>query len=262
MKKCAVSLFLLTGIAASGTAAAQSTEWTDWMRGWKYGLGTGLFGLNMTGQFGYSTPFGSPEISGTLKSSQFKRYADSAYGFTAFATKDKWTVLWRYSHMKLDDTLSARLLTGEGLAGHLGFKGDVGELDGIYQFATLDQHQFGGLAGVRYTHQELNTSIPGSPNNSSDVSAHWIDGVFGLTHQVPVSPTVTWHNRVDLAAGADNWAYHANTGLRWGFAKNWAADFYGDFQKTDYERNDRGQPGWYLYRVKEFGVGAAVNYSF
>jgi hypothetical protein len=252
----------LSGIAASGAASAQSSQWTDWMQGWRYGLGTGLFGLNMTGQFGFATQFGSPEFDGTLKASQIRDYATSAYGFTAFATKDKWSVLWRYAHLKLEDTLSGRLLTREGLAGHLAFKADVGELDGVYQLATFDQHQFGGLVGLRYTHQELDASVSGSRENSRDVSSQWFSGLVGLTHQVPVSPTVTWHNRFDLGGGSNNWAYHGNTGLRLAFARNWVADFYGDFLKTDYEKNNRGEPGWYLYRVKEFGVGAAINYIF
>jgi hypothetical protein len=263
MKRCAIALLLATGIGASGAASAQSSQWTDWMKGWRYGLGTGLFGLNMTGQYGFFTQFGSPVFDGTLKSSQIRDYADSAYGFTAFASKDKWSVLWRYSHLKLENSLSGVVRTGATLTANFGFKADVGELDGVYQLGGFDQHQFGGLLGVRYTHQEFDVNVVGPMReNSRGVSTFWYTGIIGLTHQVPASPTVTWHNRIDVGAGGNNWAYHANTGFRWAFYKNWAADFYGDFLKTDYQKSSKGVPGFYLYRVKEFGVGAAISYTF
>jgi hypothetical protein len=265
MKKYFVALLMLLVSAAAGNAYAGPDEWT-------YGIGTGIFGLNIKGSMGFSANPGSnhfwPEVNGELNQSKTSDLMETAFGFGGYANKGDWTILYKVGQMKLSDTAHGDSPGGiASLDAEVSFTGKNAEVDGVYAFAKTGDNYWGALGGLRYYNQRITLNITTNPpsaiSGTYDKSASWTDAVVGITHKMPFSKTVVWHNQADIAGGGTKGTYHINTGVGWQFYDGWSADFYGNYIRYNYEKGTKGSSdNWYLYKAAEYGVGATVMYNW
>jgi hypothetical protein len=265
MKKNFAALLILLGFTAASNAFAGPNEWT-------YGIGTGLFGLNIKGSMGFKAPGGNfwPEVNGELNQGKTSDLMESAFGFGGYANKGDWTILYKVGQMKLGDTASGDSPnTGASVRADISFTGKQAEVDGVYAFAKTGDNYWGALGGLRYYNQRLTWNITTSPglvpglSGTNDVSASWVDAVVGITHKMPFKEKFVWHNQADIAGGGTKGTYHINTGVGWQFYKAWSADFYGNYIRYNYEKGTKGSSdNWYLYKAAEYGVGANVMYNW
>jgi hypothetical protein len=256
MKIYLVAPLLLLGSAMSSNVFAQSDDW-------KFGIGTGFMALNVKGDMGFYTPRGAPKFDLDMSSEDIQEYLNSALGVAGYASKGDVTILYKVGRLELkNDSISGTLPRRGVVNGEASFTVTSAELDGVYNFAETGAHRWGALAGVRYTKHKFETELSGAITGNRTTDHDWTDLVLGITHQVPISPTLKWHNRFDVAGGGSEGAYHINTGIAWQFAKSWSADFYADYLKTKFENNSRGESNWYLYDAAEYGAGIGITYHF
>ena len=132
-KRIVLASVLLLLIAAPAAQAGDE---------WKFGLGTGLFGLNLDGDVGLDTVSGPLQIGIDLDNSDVSDLLDSAFGLSGFAAKDKWRILYAFQTMTLegDGSNAAR-------RANLTFDATGANVFGEYNFARAGKNSFGVLFG-------------------------------------------------------------------------------------------------------------------
>jgi len=216
-KRIVLASVLLLLIAAPAAQAGDE---------WKFGLGTGLFGLNLDGDVGLDTVSGPLQIGIDLDNSDVSDLLDSAFGLSGFAAKDKWRILYAFQTMTLegDGSNAAR-------RANLTFDATGANVFGEYNFARAGKNSFGVLFGLQFTKHEIEgtyfdtTVVPNVQLFRRNVDNDWVDGVVGLTHALSITERVSWANRVHGAFGGSDGTYLLNTGINWHFAQHWTATF-------------------------------------
>lgn len=67
---------------------------------WKFGIGTGIFALNLDGDTGFDTVLGPVDLETDLDTSEIQDLLDSAVGLGGFASKGKWLLRFSAGQMK------------------------------------------------------------------------------------------------------------------------------------------------------------------
>jgi hypothetical protein len=238
---------------------------------WKFGVGTGFFGLNIDGDAGFSTirDFG-PVTAGTpvlldasLDSDEVRELMESAFGLGGFAAKDKWLIHFSVGQLELEDSLSGTTEGGTDVSATTTFTGSGAEVSAAYRFAVTGKHAWSVLGGLRHTKHEYDFGLTiGAVTGTRNLDHDWTDVLVGLTHGTQLSDKWTWGNNLNAGFGGSEGTYFFNTSFNWQFAKSWALGFYGKITSIEFENDDPGDPDYYLYDADEFGLGFNVLYTF
>ena len=229
---------------------------------WNYGIGTGLFRLNVEGDQGLNTQIpgvGSVQFEVDLDPDDISDLMESAFGFTGYATDGKWMVNFSVAHLKLEDTTSVGSVSAT-----IGFEVNGGEITVGYPVYSTPQLTLGVLGGGRYTKHEVSADVvaPGPTTINRSIDNSWTDALVGLTLTVPLAEKWVWNNRVDAGFGGSEGTYSGSTGVTWRFYKGLSGTLYGKYTSVEYENGNKGEADWYLYDADEFGVGLAILYNF
>ena len=244
-------------------SSAMSTTFANADTGWKYGIGTGVFGLNIDGDLGFGTALGPAKFDVDMSSSDLQEFLETAYGFGGYASNGQWTILYKYAFLELQDDEKGNLPTGTPVSGDITFTAKGGELAAVYNIMNSGDQQLGALFGVRYTDHDINARVAvGASTAKRSLGEDWTDAIVGLTYAMSLTKTLMWNNRIDVGYGGSDGTYHFNTGVTWKFADSWSTNVYVDYLKHDFEENDRGDADWYLYDAAEFGAGIGILFHF
>jgi len=228
-----------------------------WAEEWKFGIGTGIFFLNIDGDGGFNTGKGSVDFDASMDSDEMRDYIDSAFGLGGYAKKGPWTILYSFGQMELEDDVSG-MVGPTSVNVDIKFTGGAAELAAVYDFASSGDHTFGVLFGLVHTWQEYDVEVS-SINFKGDVDESWTDFIVGLTHSYMINPKMIWSSRVD--AGTEGRLF-VNAGVTWLCSDRWATRLYASSLKVDFEEGHRGDKDWYLYDATENGAGLSLTYMF
>ena len=250
--------FMLVGllsISLSGVAHAD----------WSFGIGTGIFRLNIDGDMGFDTAIAGPvEFEVDLDPDDISDVMETAFGFGGYATAGKWMIQYSYGMMELEDKPRSTLPSGDTVHAKLGFDATGGEITvgyPIYEDTSLIVRLH---AGARYTDHEIDRdlTINGTPEVSRDIDEDWTDALFGISADIPFAEKWMWNNKFNAGFGGSEGTYFAQTGLTWRFLKHWSASLYGKYTALEYENGSKGDSDWYLADWDEFGLGLGVLFHW
>ena len=235
-----------------------------WAQDWNYGIGTGIGAMQVDGDSGFATRLLGPiAFDASLDTDEIKELMKSAFAIGGYANKGKLTITYAVAQLEIDDDVKAALSAGEGDL-DINFKTLAASLEAQYQFAQNGNHSFGVLAGLRYTKQEYDVdfTIDETPIYSGKVDDNWTDFVFGFTHAVPLSDTVSWSSRIDIGVGDTEGTTHFDTGINWRFSNSFSARFFAAVMDVDYENGNPGDADFFFYDATETQVGVTLMYNF
>lgn len=237
---------------------------------WHFGIGTGVFGLNLDGDLGFNAKIDGARARGItrdvdLDNSETSDLVDSAFGLAGSASKGNWTLLLSFGTLTLKDD-------DNGL--DVEWDRTQFEFAGVYRFWTGDKNSLGVLFGVRSLGHEwdfdgnrvrIDSRHPGHVSgdrhrvSSADVDEDWTDVMVGLTHHMAWGEKWSWSNRLDVSFGDSEGNLLINSGINWHFAKHWQLTFYTKYFSVDLEQGSRRDSDFYLYDIDEFGGGVGIT---
>ena len=251
-----LTLICLTAMGSQSVARAEGSPW-------KFGLGTGLFGLNLDGTQGLhliriNTPV---EFDIDMNASDVMDIIDTFLGFGGYATNGTWLIDYSIQYLKLED--------GESYSGgpltrfDLEFESSGLEIMVGYPVFTRPNMLVMVHGGVRYTSHEMDSSLVyNGTTYPRNLDQDWVDGLIGISAKIPVSRTVSWDTRLNAGYGGSDGTYQASTGLTWQFHKHWSTNIFGKYTAVEFENSTKGSPDWYLYDVDEYGLGLGILFHF
>lgn len=233
---------------------------------WNYGIGTGMFALNLDGTIGMNTVLAGPvELDIDLDADELSDYVETAFGFGGYATDGTWMIKLSFGYMDLEGD-SQETVSGSTVDADIGFKSTGAELMASYPvykhpsvILTLD-------GGIRYTKHEfesdLNITGAVTGNIKRELDNDWTDALVGATLIVPITEAWKWNLSGNAGFGGSDGTYIASTGLTWMFYKGWSGTLYYKHTAVDFESGSKGDTDWYMYDVDEFGPGIQILYNF
>lgn len=217
---------------------------------WKFGIGTGFFGLNIDGDIGVR----NIEVPVDLSSSDVSDLMESAFGFAGFAKNGKWTINYGLAHLELEDKLQA-----EAAEAKLTFTADSLYVNAAYQLN-------GGLStyfGVRNTTHEIKLKATSNVSSVDEKQeTDWTDAYIGLAYAKQIGKATMWTTKADIGGGGSDGSATFNTGVAWQFSQNWVASLYGNYYTVDFKEGSKGDADYYMYDASEFGVGAGILFTW
>lgn len=236
---------------------------------WHYGVGTGLFLLNVDGDIGFDSALAGGPVKAEidLKPDDVQDLMESAYGLGGFATDGNWMLQFQFAYLKLEDDPAVELPGGNILKATLYQEVTKGEASIGYVMYRGDKLKITPYVGVRFTEHELGRKvslITGTETltDSADFSRDWTEARVGATFDVPLAPKWNWSTSLEGSGGSDIKGYQFNTGVAWNFAQHWTTRLHFNYLSVDYENDDPGDSSWYLYDADEFGVGLNIMYTW
>jgi len=230
---------------------------------WKFGIGTGFFGLNVDGDVGFDTALGTIVLDAELDNSDVRDLTESAFGFGGFFAKNRWQILYAVSHLTLEDSADGVTQGGASASADVTFDALFIEIAGVYGFARSERNALGLLFGGRHVSHEYDLDVEvGASSADRSLDESWTDALVGLTHTFRFSPKLAWASRADAGFGGSEGTLSAQTGLNWQVAEILMLSFYGKGTAHDFENGDPGDSDYYLYDATEFGVGVGFLFTF
>ena len=249
-------IVMLSVLIVMGSITIASAEWN-------YGIGTGLFRLNVQGDIGMDTIAGPLLADIDLDPKDISDYAKTAAGFGGYATNGTYMIQYAFQYLELEADESATLPGGIPVSLDIGFITSSGEIVVGYPVHRSESVRINALGGLRHTKHELSQKITIGPSSvSSDNNNSWTDVVVGATFAVPLAEKWSWDSRLDAGFGGSEGTYTANTGATWRFKKSWSTTFFGKYSAVEFENGSKGDPDWYLYDAAEYGVGFNILYHW
>lgn len=235
---------------------------------WHFGIGTGLFRLNMDGDIALNTDVrGTVEFDVDLDADDIDDLMESAFGFAGYATDGQWIIEYSLGQLRLEGDTSASLSGGASVSSELDFDKTTGELTVGFLVAENDRISLRVHSGLRYTNHEWDADITvvdggGTTHVAQDIDEDWADVLFGASADIPLAKKWTWNNRLEAGFSftGNGETYVGSTGISWRFFEHWSAALYGKYAVVDYDNDDRDDP--YAYDVDEFGVGLGVLFHW
>ncbi len=249
-------IVMLSVLIVMGSITVASAEWN-------YGIGTGLFRLNVKGDIGMDT-IGGPVLADIdLDPKDISDYAKTAAGFGGYATNGTYIILYAFQYLELEADESATLTGGIPVSLDIGFLTSSAEVVVGYPVYRSEAVRINALGGLRHTKHELSQKITiGGSSLSSDTDNSWTDAVVGAAFNVPFAEKWSWDSRLDAGFGGSEGTYAANTGATWRFKESWSTTFFGKYAAVEFENGSKGDTDWYLYDAAEYGVGFNIMYHW
>jgi len=232
---------------------------------WKYGIGTELGALNVTGYGGYGTQAGPIKFDASLSPSEVAEYLTSAFSINGFASNNKYTVNYRVWLLELGDTVSGVLperdtqvdftLTQTSKGGDINFE---------YPFNEQSKNVWSGVVGLYHVSQEYKSSINVFNKEllSSKKSADWTDFYIGIKNQHAFSETLVWENSVRIGAGGSDGYAAFNSSLVKTWTPSWETSLVFNVASFDYQNGEPIDQSFYLYDATESTFNLGVRYLF
>ncbi len=261
--KSGMKFFAITMLSLLMVISFTSVSYAEW----SYGIGTGLFRMNIDGDIGMNTNQGDVLMAVDLDADEISDLMESAFGFGGYATDGTWMIRYSFGHIALegegDRTLPGGLTTVNAKLNLDVLGGEILVGYPVYQnpsfIVLLD-------GGVRYTKHEIDMDVDfaGAINANLDknIDEGWTDVLLGATVSVPLAQKWAWNTNANAGFGGSEGTYMGSTGLTWRFYKGWSGTLYGKYTAVDFENGNEGDSDWYLYDVDEFGVGLSILYNF
>lgn len=259
-----VKLLSVTMISFLMIIGAAPNSYADWY----YGIGTGLFGLNVDGNMGTHLPLaGSIVLKSELDADETSDLMESAFGFGGYATDGTWMIQYSYGSLELADSSSHSLPEiASTVSFALNFEVTSAELTVGYPVYKSPDATVHLEAGLRYIEHDITSTlaVTGGVNESitRNINEDWTDVLIGATINVPIVPKWNWITRANAGFGGSEGTYMGQTGVNWRFYKNWSCMLFAKYTAVEYDNGTKGSPGWYLYDVDEFGPGFNVVYNW
>ena len=246
-------VLLIAGLLFTCSASAEAL---------RYGIGTGIFGLNIDGDMGFDVLNQPVRLDLDLDSDDIKDAKEGAFGLNGFVSSGDWTFLYGVGVLELEDDASS-VRNNVPVNAEVTFTSTFLELGLRHRISKQGNHIFALLGGLRYIDHEMETELTiAGVRNKSEKGDDWIDLFIGGSHVYVFSPETAWSTRLDVGAGGSDLTYFFTTGFDWNFAEHWSTRFYGRILSIDYEEGSEGDSDWYLYDADEFGLGVGVVYSW
>lgn len=244
------SSFLIGAALLTSSASAE----------WQYGVGTGLYQLNIDGDIGFTTMGGTPvESSVELDPEDISDLMTSAFGLEGYASNGKWMLTGGFSYLELE---------GDGSRGPVAMSLDFETVTASAMVGYLFYMDHGlsvrGHGGLRYTSHHFDSDItltPG-PTSSRSIDEDWVDAIIGLTAVWQFAEEWFWRNQAVAGFGGSEGMFFAQTGIDWRFHKNWSTSLFANTRAVDYESGDVGDSDYYSYDADEFGWGLNVMFHW
>ena len=229
---------------------------------WNFGIGTGIFGLNVEGDVRFNTLAGPVESEVDADFDDILDVADTAAGFAGFAQKGKWTIDYAFSILEVSGNNSGTIsATGVPFRSRVSFDATAAFVGVGYQSLKSNRHNLQARAGLRYTDHEIEFKITAGPASvAKNIDEDWLDGYVGFTYQMMLAPNWYWITKADIGAGGSDLSTTINTGVAWHFTEAWVTSLYGNYYSVDFENGSKGDSDWYEYDADEFGVGLGITY--
>lgn len=259
-KKSLIKLFLLIVFCLSTMGLLSTTQANE--SEWKFGLGTGFFGLNLDGTVGLDVPAfgGAQELDLDLSASDAMDLMETAFGFGGYATNGSWLIDYSLIYLKLEDQVT----NPNSVITNADFKFEVSGFDLMVGYPVFKKSSMviSLHGGVRYTRHEMLTQLTSGVTVSKEIDEEWVDAVFGVSANIPLAEKWIWNNRITAGFGGSEGTYSAQTGVNWQFHKNWSTNLYGKYIAVEFENSTKGATDWYSYDVDEYGLGIGIMYHF
>ena len=243
-----LGIFIVMGFSANAQAQ------------WKYGIGTGVGALAIEGDVGMNTAIVGPVKAGVdLDAGDVGDLIDTAFGFAGYATDGTYMVQYSFSSIQL---------AGDGSQGAVTVNADVdivgGEITLAYPVYKDPSAVLSVLGGVRYTSHELQFEVtaPGPLFQTKELDNSWVDGVVGVTLDVPFADQWNWASRLDAAFGGSEGTYTASTGVTWRFYDHWSTTLAAMYRAVEFEDGNQADTDWYLYDIDEKSLSLGILYHF
>ena len=253
------SVSLLSLVIVMGFSSVSHAEW-------KYGIGTGMFLLNLDGDIGLTTNIAGPvTLDVDLDSSDINDLMETAFGFGGYASDGTWRIKYGFSYMDLKGD-SKTSQSGITVDAELEFEATGAELTVGYPIYKDPSVNLTLDAGLRYTKHEITsrTNITGAvtENLKKDLDNDWTDFLLGATIAFPFDTAWNWSTNANAGYGGSEGTYLVSTGVTWRFIENWSGTLYGKYTAVDFEEGSSGDSDWYKYDVDEYGAGITILYNF
>jgi hypothetical protein len=223
---------------------------------WKFGIGTGISSFGLDGDIGFPLDGGGAVIFDVdLDNGDTAELFESAFGLGGYASKGKWTILYKAGTATLedDDNVAGGALEAE-------WDRTSAELLGQYRFAEAGSNAFGVLFGARYTEHEWEFK---TPTDSASFDEDWTDGVVGLTHSLRIGDRWLWGNVVDAAFGDSEGTFALASTITWRPFEHWSFSFGVKQYAVEFgDEDDIGDADFYLYDVDEPSVNLGFMYHW
>jgi hypothetical protein len=232
---------------------------------WSFGIGTGIFGLNIDGDVGMDTIAGPVEIEVDLDAGDTMDLLESAFGLGGYATDGKCTIKYSIGTLELEGKESTYITAiNNTVSAEVNYQADSAEVSVGYPVYRTPSVIVSLDGGVRYTAHEVSTNvtITGGPSANKKIDEKWTDVFIGTTVTVPFTKEWIWNTSANAAAGGSDGTYMGSTGVTWRFLENWSGTLFAKYTAVNYENSRKGHPTWYLYDVDEFGLGLSFLYHF
>ncbi|MBV1929779.1 MAG: DUF481 domain-containing protein [Gammaproteobacteria bacterium] len=249
------TLALVVSTLIPGALVAADNEWS-------FGVGSGVYGLNIDGDVGLTTLAGPVTSSIDVDFDDILDLSETAIAVAGFANKGRWTIDYAFAVLELSGNNSGSVLgTGVPFRVDVTFKATTAATGVAYQLMHTNSHQLQALAGIRYTEHDLDMDVLVGPVAvGRDTKEDWLDGYIGLSYQMKIASDWSWKTKVDIGAGGSDLSTTINTALAWNFSESWVTSLYGNYYSVDYENGNEGDSDWYEYDADEFGVGLSITY--
>ena len=245
------NLVLTLSLMASSHAMADDSSWV-------FGVGTGIFALNVDGDLGLNTAAGPSLSKLDLSTSDLQDVTDSAFGIAGFMAKDKWKINYTISQLTLGGDQNAEVTNG-GFSYRADMEFKISGLDLNVEYRL--NPSWSTYVGIRNTKHDVEFNYSGDNTIiDRDIENDWTDLYVGLSYTKPFSKTVVWNTKVDIGAGDSEGSTTFNTGVTWLFSPSWATTLYAKHYSVEYENGSEGDEDWYLYDSSEFGAGLGITY--
>lgn len=229
---------------------------------WHFGVGSGIYGLNIEGDVGLTTLAGAVTSSVDVDFDDILDLTETAVAVAGFANKGRWTIDYAFGILEVSGRNEGSVLASAvPFRADLTFQATAASTGVAYQWLSNDSHSLSLLGGIRYTEHDIDLDVLVGPLTvGRDVEEDWLDGYIGLAYQMKIAPNWVWKTRADIGAGGSDLSTTINSGIAWNFSESWVTSLYGNYYSVDYENGSEGDSDWYQYDADEFGMGLSITY--
>lgn len=232
---------------------------------WRYGVGTELGALDISGDGGYNSQVGSIVFDASLSPSDVIDYLTSTLSIKGFASNNKYTINYRIWLLELGDTVSGAIPNNDiQVDFELTQTSKGADINVEYFFNNQSKNMWSGIVGLYHVSQEyeLNISLFNQQVRYSKKSADWTDIYIGIKNQHAFSETFVWENYVRLGAGGSDGYGAFNSTLVKTWAPSWETSLGLNIASFDYQRGETNSQSFYLYDARETTLNIGITYLF
>ena len=170
------------------------------------------------------------------------------------ATKDDWTLFTEYQYVLLRPSQELSPVASMDID----FRNYMFELGGAYTLSRSESSTWEAIAGLRYTRQDLQTTLKPANVQLLDISENWTDGFVGVRNVFKISDNWLLLSRADIGAGGSDFVWNTSVMADYRF-NEWGSAFVGyKAMGYDYHNGETGL-NTYAYDAVQKGLLLGLN---